>query len=61
MTYDPKERILLGFSSWRGIFQLPGSLYKWTLKFKTLNDQFPWKLRNQPAIEYRMLSDLGLN
>lgn len=61
MTYDPRERVLLGFSSWRGIFQLPGSLYKWTLKFKTLNDQFPWKLRNQPAIEYRMLSDLGLN
>lgn len=61
ICYDPKEKSLIHFGATGSLFHLPGKLISWVEKFTSLNERFPWELRDQAPIRYRLLLDLGLN
>lgn len=58
-AFNPLDRRLVRFGTKKNLTPLPSSVVSWYKKFQTLNERFPWELRNPKPILQQMLLDLG--
>ena len=61
LAYNLNDSSVLNLNHKIDDFTLPGKVIEWTNRFKNINHQIPWELKNQGPIMFNLCSQLGLN